>query len=210
MTPETLIALQKSIAHWERLASGNRLEGESVTATECALCELFNTNESSCDGCPVKEATGKPLCMESPYVAACHTKSDASEGLDSVSFRHAAMKELEFLVELLPQEAKWKVSEALEESIEHWRRLTLGTAAAGEGVSEEDCALCHIFHPCYAGEGVENDSQCEGCPVQAHTGRDYCCGTPHQDVCLIRDGMKSPEFREAALKMLMFLEDLVV
>lgn len=44
-------ALEKSIAHWERMANGTRNEGEIPGTLDCALCRLYY--DSLCHGCPV-------------------------------------------------------------------------------------------------------------------------------------------------------------
>lgn len=66
MDDETRAALDASIEHW-------RLDNEKALTTydvrvgsgHCALCELFW--DRSCNGCPVRERTGKKHCEDSPY-----------------------------------------------------------------------------------------------------------------------------------------------
>src|SRR5689334_6486097 len=95
MNPETLTALNNSIQHWERLASGQRLDGEGPYGDCCALCKLFFTRLCTCDGCPVKLKTGLDGCQGSPYWEA--QKRWIEVGADSPEFKAAAAKELEFL-----------------------------------------------------------------------------------------------------------------
>lgn len=63
MNKQTLVALKKSIAMWERRAKGETIR---VNRGNCALCELFNagpTNKSTdCVGCPVHEITREKYC----------------------------------------------------------------------------------------------------------------------------------------------------
>lgn len=55
---------------------------------------------------------------------------------------------------------------ALEGSIAKWERIVNGT---GVDKGHENCPLCREFY----GHG------CRGCPVQEHTGRMECGGTPY-------------------------------
>jgi hypothetical protein len=113
MNQETLQALQDSIAHHER-ARDNR-ESENVGSETCPLCRLFlkrNTGGAAwnCDGCPVKERTGKNFCQGSPW----YPDEDWSEELCDVQFservsddkwRELEQREIDFLRSLLPMEA---------------------------------------------------------------------------------------------------------
>ncbi len=115
MNPETLEALKMSIAHWERLASGKRQEGEEVSVWQCALCAVFQipieSNDQKCVGCPVFEKTMQQFCRGTPFVTA-EALADSPDPddeanrdyLDSEEFQDAAQKELEFLKSLLPKE----------------------------------------------------------------------------------------------------------
>jgi hypothetical protein len=109
MDPHTLKALQESIAHWDRLASGNRKYRENVDVDACALCRKFNTPvkdpELKCACCPVFQKTGLKFCLGTPFPAA-EKLSDTDElsPLDTDEFREAAQDELEFLKSLLPKE----------------------------------------------------------------------------------------------------------
>lgn len=66
MDDETRAALDASIEHW-RLDNERALTPDDarIGPNHCALCELFWDQE--CDGCPVRERTGKPHCEDSPY-----------------------------------------------------------------------------------------------------------------------------------------------
>jgi len=86
-------ALDRSIAHWERLASGNRREGEDIGYDYCALCKLYIDDE--CVTCPIYKFTGSFGCLNTPYNAAYDTAD--FYGLDSKEFKKEARKELRFL-----------------------------------------------------------------------------------------------------------------
>lgn len=104
-TSEAIEAHAKSVEHWERLASGKRKPGESIGPDYCALCALFwkpAARHVNCDGCPVKETTGRGGCLKTPYGEA--EKAEEHAGLDSPEFRLAAQAELEFLRSLRPKE----------------------------------------------------------------------------------------------------------
>lgn len=99
MNAETLKALQESIAHWERLSTGNTKQGEGIGYNHCALCELFWDN--NCKDCPIYEHTKFMSCARTPYVEADRCFDEY--GLNSPEFKEAALKELEFLKSLLPK-----------------------------------------------------------------------------------------------------------
>lgn len=72
MDERTLTALKGSIAKWEGIVAGTV---ENRGFHNCPLCARFHpeaTNRSYrgphvCEGCPVKDKTGKSLCRGSPY-----------------------------------------------------------------------------------------------------------------------------------------------
>ena len=105
----TLTALKKSIAHWERLASGQRKRGEWIGPTHCALCKLFIAGD--CEDCPVAEETGYSYCDGTPYeIVQAYIDArflvDRESILNSKEFKSAARKELRFLKSLLPKQKK--------------------------------------------------------------------------------------------------------
>ena len=68
MDSETLTALKASIEHWRENESALGIDEASVSAGNCALCRLFQTDRiKTCKGCPVAEATGDIFCELSPY-----------------------------------------------------------------------------------------------------------------------------------------------
>jgi hypothetical protein len=68
---ETLAALGRSIAHWERNVAAETPDQASVYAPDCALCDLFHKFE--CYDCPVMADTGRAWCSGSPYSAAARS-----------------------------------------------------------------------------------------------------------------------------------------
>jgi hypothetical protein len=63
------VALNKSIEHWNRLATGTTKVGESTGMKDCALCKLHHSS-GSCNNCPIKNFTGADYCHGSPYISA--------------------------------------------------------------------------------------------------------------------------------------------
>lgn len=63
---KAVVALKKSIAHWERMAAG--IGKDTPTAYECACCVAFD--DADCDGCPISERTGEPDCNGTPFYEA--------------------------------------------------------------------------------------------------------------------------------------------
>lgn len=116
MTPQALTALKESIAHWERIATGNRKPGELVGREWCDLCSVFNAPIQKmverCIGCPVYEKTGDWFCRGTPWVSieeAIDTQrgeQETADWLDTPEARDLAAKELAFLKSLLPEEGK--------------------------------------------------------------------------------------------------------
>lgn len=102
MNSKTLTALNGSIAHWKRLATGKRTSLEGIGPDHCNLCQLFY--DDGCLKCPVRIKTGNPYCEESPFEDADAVA--ALYGLDSYQFRNAARLELAFLKSLLPKQRK--------------------------------------------------------------------------------------------------------
>jgi hypothetical protein len=65
MNTEQRAALEASIDHWKRMYRdpvGCEKREEWPGPINCACCLLWNKRGNRCEGCPVKEATGKPYC----------------------------------------------------------------------------------------------------------------------------------------------------
>lgn len=63
-------------------------------------------------------------------------------------------------------------SEALQKSIDHWKRLATKTHNPKESIGPNHCALCiEFFH-----------NHCEGCPVMEKTGERGCYKTPWSEI----------------------------
>jgi hypothetical protein len=103
MKKDTLLALQKSIRHWERLLLG---VDKKMGPGSCALCQKFYKGISfnPCRGCPVREAVGFGGCASTPYAAAAapfrHGYSAGREAILPI------WDELQFLRGLLPEKVK--------------------------------------------------------------------------------------------------------
>lgn len=61
---EKLLALDDSIAHWERVLSG---EDRLIDSAECALCAKFLTREMRCPRCPLTQYGMRCGGHESPW-----------------------------------------------------------------------------------------------------------------------------------------------
>ena len=92
---------------------------------------------------------------------------------------------------------------AIDDSIEHWKRLASGKTKPGEGILAKDCALCQKFFE------QENKPFCHNCPIANFTGGDHCVGSPHRDChddwCY--HGKTSKQFRASSETMLEFLTE---
>lgn len=115
MDDATLRALDASIEHWEKNVAALTPDQASIEATDCALCNEFNSGPdySGCPGCPVKAATRWPICKGTPYseaVNALHNwrlTEDAFFAKEiyakaEAGWREAAQAELDFLKALRP------------------------------------------------------------------------------------------------------------
>ena len=108
MKPATLKALKGSIRKWERIVAGT---GADNGWENCPLCKLHL--DKDCNGCPVKAATGKACCWDTPYSddwAKSVRRGRSCWGFaNTLARKAAARKELAFLKRLLPKPTKRKV-----------------------------------------------------------------------------------------------------
>lgn len=75
---------------------------------------MFLYKMDSCSGCPVRERTGRQYCMDTPFVDTekylnknytyAPSDTDINAVYGSSEFRELAMRELEFLRSLLPED----------------------------------------------------------------------------------------------------------
>ena len=89
-------ALEDSIKHWERLASGKRRPGERHMCSSCALCKKF-LSPLDCGNCPVKKRTGEDGCKGSPWDECDRAHAATLGDYNSPQFKTAAKKMLKFL-----------------------------------------------------------------------------------------------------------------
>lgn len=110
---QQLAALDESIAHWQRLASGNRLKDESIGMSHCALCKLVDPDTNDCGQCPIAIVNpNNEWCKHTPYDAVFDAPDSYTiasgwrVNLDSPEFLAAAQRELEFLQQVREQFVK--------------------------------------------------------------------------------------------------------
>lgn len=100
-----------------------------------------------------------------------------------------------------------KTINALEDSIEHWRRFVECKSAADESIYTNDCALCKLFYDKQAHfECYDKCQCCNKCPVKARTGFAFCKNSPWKTAYENKSyGKYSTQFLAAALLELNFL-----
>jgi len=96
--------LEASIQYWEKILLGKVPIGGPAA---CALCIEYNKTGMYCDGCPVKEATGRAFCEDTPYemIVKIEKARDNCWGREifiSDRLVYPIYKELEFLRSLRP------------------------------------------------------------------------------------------------------------
>ena len=96
-------ATKKSLLKWKintALLEDGTKEGVKITASECPLCELYNgdfAGRRRCDGCPIKERSGRKACAGTPYEQCTALMSDGK--LDEAAKQSA--QEVDYLTEIL-------------------------------------------------------------------------------------------------------------
>ncbi|ANV26850.1 hypothetical protein [Agrobacterium pusense] len=99
-------ALEASIRHWQEITEVTAYNQVNIGPDDCALCQLFNIHDEdnedqNCIGCPVRDATGKRYCKDSPYLRVNNIKISWWEGKSKLEdFIAAAKDELDFLISL--------------------------------------------------------------------------------------------------------------
>jgi hypothetical protein len=97
MNKKTIEALNGSISKWKKVVDGT---GKEDGAKNCPLCNMF-LREFMCDGCPVKEFTGKVGCNNTPYTEWVSVVPDRTP--KTPEHYRIAQKEVDFLKSLLPK-----------------------------------------------------------------------------------------------------------
>lgn len=108
MDERTLTALQGSIAKWEAVADGSGVDHGDAN---CPLCQVFNDGKHCCDGCPVKQETGRGGCEDTPFDEWHEHRLEKHRGMrraivpGCAECARLAQAELDFLRSLLPRSA---------------------------------------------------------------------------------------------------------
>lgn len=115
-------------------------------------------------------------------------------------------------LDVLPA-SKLAAANALQESIEHWKRLrdftiekrrTLRSALPeDESIGAIHCALCEAYR-----FPASHTMNCAGCPVFKATGLRYCEGSPYNEAAAVFYDAPDEEWRALADKEIEFLESL--
>lgn len=93
-------------------------------------------------------------------------------------------------------------NEALKASIEKWERNVAQNRTEDLQFGTQSCPLCQEFND---PEGLAPDD-CNGCPVYARTGKQYCEGTPYDSVIDYRKGGYRETEVSEGLRLVMQLE----
>lgn len=121
MKVSTRKALEASIAHWNRFATGTHTELEGIGAGDCALCQRFRHHDCSLttgEKCPIYAKTGEPFCFNTPHKAVCKAlwayMNIADPNASPLTYQFfltpkgqaLAAAERDFLISLLPESAQ--------------------------------------------------------------------------------------------------------
>jgi hypothetical protein len=102
MNKKTKKALDGSIKKWEKILAGKIADKGDENCPLCKIFCKFDVNYSyKCDGCPVKDKTGRNLCCGTPYDDWDYSDvllEDCKE--DYIFFKKQASAELKFLKSL--------------------------------------------------------------------------------------------------------------
>ena len=99
-----LVALKKSVKHWQENFDSNNYLDIMIYDDDCPLCHLFGADDD-CKGCPIRDYTGKPNCQKTPWnqVRNAHCNDLVETGTPSKKLKNAIKKELTFLENLYKQ-----------------------------------------------------------------------------------------------------------
>ena len=100
----TIAALIDSAKHWDENARAVMMSNVRVGSSSCALCHLFLHLGGGCGGCPVREHTGSPYCIGTPWQQAQIEHYESRDERCSREFTVAAKKEADFLWSLVPED----------------------------------------------------------------------------------------------------------
>ena len=108
-----LNAIDASILKWKNIYIGKTADH---SYRNCSLCTLYNkfictktsAYNTQCEGCPIKEQTGKPYCESTPYEQWLKHAGKCNRELKNYNFRNGyrvvcheceklALKEIEYL-----------------------------------------------------------------------------------------------------------------
>jgi len=102
--------IDESIDKWKDIVYHG---GHDYGATDCALCNEYNTDGNDCVGCPIYKQTGKLHCGKAPYIDWCiYLDSEDTGGCRMVydeTSRALANAMLVYLYELRLKYVKWVV-----------------------------------------------------------------------------------------------------
>lgn len=106
MDSRTREALEGSIRKWQKIVDGTQ---GCRGATNCELCQVFLNADAKfpCQGCPVRERSGRFGCRGTPYIdwiAEFDWKSKWPRYANTPARLEAAKAELAFLISLRPSE----------------------------------------------------------------------------------------------------------
>jgi len=108
MDIKTETALKESIRKWEKIVSSTP-DGTDYGTRNCSLCLLFYLDSSCDDDCPIKKASGRNWCKNTPFadwvahhIASHHKPYVNGKRVECPECLEIAKAELQFLKSLLP------------------------------------------------------------------------------------------------------------
>lgn len=95
--------LEQSIAVWIKKLDIQHPRDLILGADSCPLCQVYCTTppHDTCDGCPVKQRTGRTRCMGSPYHRVADAKDLTVQGfMPLTELKTYIQEEIDFLKSL--------------------------------------------------------------------------------------------------------------